>query len=534
MLFDFKKSNQLFSILAPSLPMLLFGVLCAVLAGVSGLLAIWYIIQLIGGKDSAHWLIFASLCWCVSALLFALSAWLSHFSEAQFSEKLRRKVATHLTRLPAHQLANYKSDNLKRLLGDDITAMHHLIAHLPTEVANLLILPCLTVAFLLVETRLIALVVLLPGLIAAMCYLVVIPKLTAKQQTERFDVMAEITTSLNEYSNGVTTYRTYITNSGPLNQFKHATTHFIKNISSRIKRVSGVVAFATSMLQAVATFTIAYSVGRNWPIEELASLLFFSLAIVTPALKLGHGLDYVRAGKAAAKRIEDFLQTPVIPFGQKTNLVTGSGSLIVEQLSLQITAQLMTQRINFAVSSGTLLAISGVSGIGKSSLLRALSGFEPSYKGRILYQGEDCSPLSEQAWSRLALLLPQQLPVLDASVKENLALTQPNTTDEHYNNALEQAQLPISLSHSASLLSGGEKQRLHLARVFLSKAKVILLDEPTSALDEKTAMRCIKQLKSYAQTQQKIIIMVTHDHTLAAQANEHLYMTKDTLCGEKL
>ena len=73
-------------------------------------------------------------------------------------------------------------------------------------------------------------------------------------------------------------------------------------------------------------------VGRNWPIEELASLLFFSLAIVTPALKLGHGLDYVRAGKAAAKRIEDFLQTPVIPFGQKTNLVTGSGSLIVEQL----------------------------------------------------------------------------------------------------------------------------------------------------------------------------------------------------------
>lgn len=92
--------------------MLLFGALCAVLAGVLGLLAIWCIIQLIGGKDSAYWLIFASLCWCVSALLFALSAWISHFSEAQFSEKLRHKVASHLTRLPAHQLANYKSDNL--------------------------------------------------------------------------------------------------------------------------------------------------------------------------------------------------------------------------------------------------------------------------------------------------------------------------------------------------------------------------------------------------------------------------------------
>ncbi len=531
MLLDIRKNRKLMLVLKPFIPYLLSGVLFSVLAGVLGLFAIWCVIQLIG-DHRGQWLFLAVICWSGAALSAVFSAWLSHFSEARFSTKLRRKIVGHIARLPAHQFANYKSDKFKRLISDDATALHHLIAHLPAEIANLLILPCVTIAFLVFETQASALVVLIPGCLAGVCYLVIIPKLTAQQANERFDVMAQITTAVSDYSRGPLIHRTYLTDSGPLTQFKYATNYFVQGMFTRIKRVATVVATATAMLQAVATFTIAYSLGNNWPIDELAALLFFSLAIVTPALKLGHGLDYVRAGKNAATRIEVFLNSPIIAFGQDHYTPALSGTLVVNQLCQHINSTLIQQKISFSVSNGTLLAISGKSGIGKSSLLRVLAGFESEYLGTILYQEIDCSTLNEEVWPNLAMLLPQGLSVLDASVQENLALTLPNATDAQYLNALQQAQLDVPLLQSTSLLSGGEKQRLNLARAFLSQTPILLLDEPTSALDTPTALACIQNIKQHAKHQHKIIIMVTHDPKLIKLADKHLCLTASSIYGE--
>jgi ATP-binding cassette subfamily B protein len=531
MLFDLQQNRKLMLVLKPFLPYLLSGVLLSVLAGVLGLFAIWCVIQLIGNNHE-KWLVLAVVFWGGAALCSVFSAWLAHFSEARFSTKLRRKIVAHIARLPAHQFANYKNDKFKRLISDDTTALHHLVAHLPAEVANLLILPCITIVFLVFETQTSALIVLIPGLLAGFCYLVIIPKLTAQQANERFDVMAEITTAISDYGRGSLIHRTYLTDSGPLTKFKSATQHFIQGMLTRIKRVATIVAIATAMLQAVATFTIAYSLGSHWPIDELAALLFFSLAIVTPALQLGHGLDYVSAGKKAAGRIEDFLNTPLIAFGQEHYTPEHSGTLVVNQVSQQINAQVIQQRVSFSVLSGTLLAISGESGVGKSSLLRVLAGFESEYLGTILYQGIDCSTLHEEVWPNLVMLLPQGLGVLDTSVQENLALTQPNATDEQYLNALQQARLEVPLSQSTTLMSGGEKQRLNLARAFLSPTPIILLDEPTSALDTSTAMECIQNIKQHAKHQHKIIIMVTHDPKLIKMADKRLYLEANSFYGE--
>lgn len=531
MLFDIQQNKKLMLVLTPFIPYLLSGVLFSVLAGVLGLLAIWSVIQLLG-ENHEEWLFITLVYWTAAALCTVFSAWFSHFSEARFSTKLKHKVVAHLARLPGHQFANYKNDKFKQLLSDDIAALHHLIAHLPAEIANLLILPCITILFLVFETQLSAILVLIPGVLAGFCYLVIIPKLTAQQNNERFDVMAEITSSISDYGRAPLLHRTYLTDSGPLTKFKSASRHFIQGMITRIKRVATIVAIATAMLQAVATFTIAYYLGSNWPTEQLAALLFFSLAIVTPALQLGHGLDYARAGKKAANRIEDFLNSPVIDFGQNHYTPEHSGTLIVNKMSQRINTQVIQHSLSFSVTSGTLLMISGESGIGKSSLLRVLAGFESQYLGSILYQGVDCSTLHEEVWPSLVLLLPQELSVLDTSVKENLALTQPEATDNEYINALQHAQLDVSLSQSTTLMSGGEKQRINLARAFLSQAPILLLDEPTSALDASTALACVQALKEHAKLQHKIIIMVTHDSTLIKLADKHLGLEASSFNGE--
>jgi len=116
--------------------------------------------------------------------------------------------------------------------------------------------------------------------------------------------------------------------------------------------------------------------------------------------------------------------------------------------------------------------------------------------------------------------------VLQATVRENLILTAPDASDEQLNAALQQAQFSVDLEADATTLSGGEKQRVGLARAFLTTAPVVLLDEPTSALDSTKAARLMDALHALAQSQGKTVILVTHDPALAARADARLDLSR--------
>ncbi|EPP6614993.1 ATP-binding cassette domain-containing protein, partial [Acinetobacter baumannii] len=109
-----------------------------------------------------------------------------------------------------------------------------------------------------------------------------------------------------------------------------------------------------------------------------------------------------------------------------------------------------------------------------------------------------------------------------------------NANDAQLEQALLKAQLKVDLNADATLLSGGEKQRLGIARAFLSSAPIILLDEPTSALDQTNATKIILELSDLAKKQNKTIVMVTHDLALAAHADSRLVLKGPTDSGKSL
>ncbi|WP_232323391.1 ABC transporter ATP-binding protein [Photobacterium sp. J15] len=163
---------------------------------------------------------------------------------------------------------------------------------------------------------------------------------------------------------------------------------------------------------------------------------------------------------------------------------------------------------------GQHLAISGPSGCGKTSLLLVLAGLQPPATGKLSWQGKTIDVDSLKWWRQQFCYLPQQ-PVMGAETVGQVlrlpwhlkAMTSQPPGDVQCQRILEQLAIKHSLDKPASQLSGGEKQRLAVARAWLMERPVWLLDEPTSALDPASRDRVIELLTA----EPRISVSVSHD-----------------------
>lgn len=168
-----------------------------------------------------------------------------------------------------------------------------------------------------------------------------------------------------------------------------------------------------------------------------------------------------------------------------------------------------------------VISIEGQSGSGKSTLLRLLNNLDDPSSGKIYLQEKNIIEIVPGELRKRVVMLPQSPTVFDGNIKDNLIIgltlsEQSVPNDEKLKDILERVWLDKSLDTSASDLSGGEKQRMALARILLmEKAEVFLLDEPSSDLDDKTTKHVMKEFLNIAYKANQQIIMVTHDTTVS-------------------
>ncbi|MYU25233.1 ABC transporter ATP-binding protein [Streptomyces sp. SID8352] len=514
--------------LLPSLPLLGVASFTAAVAGLCGLGALWSTTRLLTDPTPAY-AVWACAAWITSGLLSAVSSWTAHRGEARFAERVRREVAGHLARMPMSALAGRGGDALRRLVSDDIAALHHAVAHLPAESTTLAVVPVASVLVLLAVAGPSALLALVPGLLAACYYLLVVPRTSARHGAESARVMSDVVTAVDDYARGILVCRAYGAQTGAAARYAAATRRFTTGMVRWVGRVATLAAVAGALLQAAATYAIAYAVGHAQDAGTLAAMLLFGLAVVTPALRLGHGLDYVRAGRAAADRIAEVFQEPLVTLsshraGQGEN-ATG---MALAGLTVGSAERVLVHEVTHAFKPSTITVVTGPSGSGKTTLLRVIAGLESATAGDIVFPPAPAARSRAHASSGPVLLVPQGGDVLPGAVRDTLRLSAPDHDDRDLAEGLRRAQLGIPPETETTNLSGGERQRVGLARVFLTDAPVILLDEPTSALDEHTAARFMAELRLLADSGRTLII-VTHDLQLAATADAQLTLADGRL-----
>ncbi|WP_027340100.1 ABC transporter ATP-binding protein [Halonatronum saccharophilum] len=179
------------------------------------------------------------------------------------------------------------------------------------------------------------------------------------------------------------------------------------------------------------------------------------------------------------------------------------------------------------VPGNKITCIVGPSGAGKSTMLKLLNNLISPDKGEVLYKGNNVKALDPIKLRREVMMLGQKSITFEGSVKDNLEipfrwLDREVPDDGRLKDILNDVRLNVGLDKGASNLSGGEKQRLSLARILLLRPEVLLLDEPSSALDEETENLVIEKVVDYVKEKDKTLIMITHSKSIARDYGDRI------------
>lgn len=289
------------------------------------------------------------------------------------------------------------------------------------------------------------------------------------------------------------------------------------------ERLSGLLMGGASTLAAAGSLYLGIRLAEMKAIDPaLAALGFFgALGAGEIMAPLHRGLSELGRILDAARRVDVQMsadQTPPSPSGAAPSQGNSQPALRLEGVHFIQTGRTILNDFNLSVSAGETVALTGPSGIGKSTLLLlAIGQLQPS-EGRITIHGCDIRTLDETALFNLATILPQRSALMSGSILDALRLARPDVDEDEAWHVLDAVRLDtvivakggldFTLGESGGGLSGGERRRLALARALLRRPRLLLLDEPTEGLDEPTANAVLAGIGRYLP--EAAILMASH------------------------
>ncbi|EIJ82003.1 ABC transporter required for expression of cytochrome BD [Bacillus methanolicus PB1] len=270
-------------------------------------------------------------------------------------------------------------------------------------------------------------------------------------------------------------------------------------------RIAFLSSFALDFFTMLSIATVAVFLGMdliNGKMELLPALIILILApeYFLPIREVGADYHATLDGKEAGKKVQEILDKESLQQKQETIPPWKSTStLFVEGMSVRFAEsdRPALQDIQFSISGSKKIGIIGASGAGKSTLIDLLSGFLTPSSGEFQVNGKKLTTLSQDDWQRQLTYIPQHPYIFHDTILNNIRFYDPEATEKEVEEAAERAGLTEviqSLPHGFETiigeggrsLSGGQEQRIALARAFLSNRPIIMLDEPTAHLDIET------------------------------------------------
>lgn len=256
---------------------------------------------------------------------------------------------------------------------------------------------------------------------------------------------------------------------------------------------------------------------------ELIAMQFISTAIFNPLQELGNLIILYREADASLKSFDRLMNKPIEHRPENSIELGKLESLQFEQVVFKHkTANYNAiDGISFTIKPGETIAFVGPSGSGKSTLVKLLVGLYIPVEGNINFNGINSNQIRYNPLRRQIGFVTQDTQLYAGSIKDNLLFVKPNATDVEINEALRKASasgliakashgLNTILGESGMKLSGGEKQRLSIARALLRQPQLLIFDEATSALDSLTEEEISSTIRQISESRQQMTILIAH------------------------
>lgn len=462
-------------------------------------------------------------------LLLGMGSFLRFFLVSSIGERivadLRQSSFQHLLYLPISFFEKESVGELQSRVMTDTTVIQQFISSsLSAGLRNAFIFLGALV-FLFIENTTLTVIAFL-GMSLILVPLLVLGRKIKKTSKDNQQAISKASGFLNESLHYIKTVQAFNQQDKTSRVFASQNQNILKEARYRII-LRGLLTALVIVLVLSAVLGLLW-LGAHWVISgdltagELAAFLFYAVLAASSAGTLSESFSEWQQVKGALDRVFDLLNIPETPH---TKIVSTSRKIKPLEISIKnlsfayapLASEKVLNNISLHIAAGESIGIVGPSGAGKSTLLELLLGFYDVQPGSIFLDEQDITFISQSNLREQIAWVPQHPAVFSTSLWENVCYSNSEASDEMVENAIEAAyvnefalNLPerykTVVGEGAALLSGGQAQRIGLARAFLKKPQLMLLDEPTSALDAISEKMIQQSLKNIMQTCTTIIV----------------------------
>ncbi|WP_020419934.1 ABC transporter ATP-binding protein [Amycolatopsis sp. ATCC 39116] len=469
----------------------------------------------------------------VRMLFTAASAGVGHVLDDRVQLSFRRLLAERLGRVPIGWFARRRTGELAKVVGDDVSAVHPVIAHTPGELVSAFVVPLVSLAYLVTIDWRLTLITLVPVVLAIALVPLMMTAARQREQQEFDAAMGRIASSVVEFVRGIAVVKAFGGSERAHRRFRTATDDFVGTFLRWVRGMSGIapgMQLALSppfVLVVVLIGGAALITSGSLAPADLLPFVLLGLGLTAPVAALGHGFDDLQAAGRAVGRIREVLAVPPLP--EPAHPAEPDGHRIeLRGVRFGYTeGHEVLRGVDLVLEPGTVTALVGPSGSGKSTLVQLLPRFFDPEAGSVTLGGVDLREIGSDRLCRTVSFVFQETSLLRASVADNIALAVPGAAHEDVVRAARLAnihdrilELPRGyetvLGEEASL-SGGEAQRIAIARALLADAPVLVLDEATAFADPQTEHAVRGALATL--TGDRTILVIAHRLETVADAD---------------
>jgi len=294
----------------------------------------------------------------------------------------------------------------------------------------------------------------------------------------------------------------------------------VKDIRS-ISFVQGT--FVNFLRQSIMFFLLVLIFKNELSVGQLMTLQFYSFFIFGPLQEMGNVILSYREAEASMNNFKTIMSSPIEVKPENPKKINDLERFAFDNVSFKHKSGSTNalENISFDVEKGQTIAFVGPSGSGKTTMVKLLVGLYSPEEGRVLYNDVDSLDLDIEEVRHQIGFVTQDTQLFSGTIKENLLFVNPKATDEDIHAVLNKSACQNLLARSENginsiigeggiKISGGEKQRLSIARALLRNPKLIVFDEATSALDSITETEITDTIKDISATKQHIMVLIAH------------------------